>query len=71
MKSNSKQPLVNLLSLCGQIAEHKSDKMQEHGGDENGILDALTPDEQAQLNELLEKLRQAWLKDHAAHHRKA
>ena len=71
MKSNRKQPLVNLLSLCGQIAEHKSEKMQEHGGDENGILAALTPDEQAQLNELLEKLRQAWLKDHAAHHRKA
>ena len=27
MKSNSKHSLVNLLSLCGQIAEHKSEKI--------------------------------------------
>lgn len=70
MKSNSKHPLVNLLSLCGQIAEHKSEKTQEHGGDENTILAALNDDQQAQLKELLETLRQAWLKDHAEHHRK-
>lgn len=70
MKSNSKHPLVNLLSLCGQIAEHKSEKTLEHGGDENTILAALTDEQQAQLKELLETLRQAWLKDHAEHHRK-
>lgn len=70
MKSNSKHPLVNLLSLCGQIAEHKSEKMLEHGGDENAILAALSDEQQAQLREILETLRQAWLKDHAEHHRK-
>ncbi|MDO5298256.1 MAG: hypothetical protein Q4F18_02430 [Clostridia bacterium] len=70
MKSNSKHPLVNLLSLCGQIAEHKSEKTQEHGGDESRILAALNDDQQTQLKELLETLRQAWLKDHAEHHRK-
>lgn len=70
MKSNSKHPLVNLLSLCGQIAEHKSEKTQEHGGDEAGILAALNAEQQEQLRELLETLRQAWLKDHAEHHRR-
>lgn len=70
MKSNSKHPLVNLFSLCGQIAEHKSEKTQQHGGDENAILSALSDGQQAQLQQLLETLRQAWLKDHAQHHRK-
>ncbi len=28
MKSVSKQELVKLLSICGQVAEHKSGKMQ-------------------------------------------
>ena len=70
MKSNSKNSLVNLLSLCGQIAEHKSEKMQEHGGDEHEILSALTAQQQDQLRALLETLRQAWLRDHAEHHRK-
>lgn len=70
MKSGSKQPLVNLLSLCGQIAEHKSEKIQEHGGDENNIVASLTTEQQAQLQALLETLRQAWLKDHAEHHKK-
>ncbi|MDO4357921.1 MAG: hypothetical protein Q4E13_15580, partial [Clostridia bacterium] len=63
-------PLVNLLSLCGQIAEHKSEKMQEHGGDESAILSALSEEQQSQLQAILETLRQAWLKDHAAHHKK-
>ena len=71
MKSNSKQPLVNLLSLCGQIAEHKSEKTQEHGGDENAIVAALTPEQQQQLTELLDTLRKSWLQDHAEHHKKA
>ena len=70
MKSNSKHPLVNLLSLCGQIAEHKSEKTQEHGGDESTIVSALTPEQQQELQGLLETLRQAWIKDHAAHHRR-
>lgn len=29
MKSNSKNELVKLISICGQVAEHKSEKMQE------------------------------------------
>ena len=29
MKSNSQNELVKLISLCGQVAEHKSEKMQE------------------------------------------
>ena len=70
MKSNSKQSLVNLLSLCGQIAEHKSEKIQAHGGDERAILSALTDSQQEELQQLLETLRQAWLQDHAAHHKK-
>ena len=69
MKSNSKNPLVNLLSLCGQIAEHKSEKVREHGGDESAILAALSPQQQDSLQRTLETLRQAWLQDHAAHHR--
>ena len=44
--------------------------MQEHGGDENEILSALTAQQQDQLRALLETLRQAWLRDHAEHHRK-
>lgn len=69
MKSNSKQPLVKLLSICGQVAEHKSEKVQQHGGDENLILSALSEEEQHQLQTLLETLQKAWLKDHAEHHR--
>lgn len=70
MKSNSKHELVKLLSICGQVAEHKSEKAQEHGKEESGILAALTVEEQKQLQELLTKLQEQWLKDHAAHHRR-
>lgn len=70
MKSNSKHPLVNLLSLCGQIAEHKSEKTQAHGGDEGVILSALTEAQQEELRQLLETLHQAWLRDHAERHGK-
>lgn len=70
MKSNSKHELVRLISICGQVAEHKSEKAQEHGKAEDGILSALTMDEQKQLQVLLTKLQDQWLKDHAAHHKK-
>ena len=46
MKSVSKNELVKLLSICGQVAEHKSEKMQERGRDEKEILSALSSDEQ-------------------------
>lgn len=70
MKSNSKNKLVNKLSLCGQVAEHKSEKIREHGGDEEGILRALTEEEKAQLDAILTKLQTAWIEDHRANHPK-
>ena len=70
MKSGSKNELVRKLSICGQVAEHKSEKMQLHGGDEAGILAVLTDDERAQLDAILGKLQAAWLEDHKAHHGK-
>ena len=69
MKSNSKDELVKLLSICGQVAEHKSEKMQENGKDETMILAALTDSEKEQLRGILEKLQKQWLSDHAAHHK--
>ena len=69
MKSESRHPLIRQLSICGQVAEHKSEKVREHGGDEATILSALDADQQAQLTSLLEILQGAWLKDHAQHHR--
>lgn len=70
MKSNSKNELVKLISICGQVAEHKSEKMQEFGKDEAMILAALSEDEQEQLKNLLGKLQKQWLSDHAAHHKR-
>lgn len=69
MKSNSKNELVRMLSVCGQVAEHKSEKMQENGKDEALILSALSLEEQKQLKGLLEKLQTQWLSDHAAFHK--
>ena len=69
MKSESRHPLIRQLSICGQVAEHKSEKMREHGGDEAAILSALNAEQQVQLASLLEILQGAWLKDHAQHHR--
>ena len=68
MKSVSKNELVKLISICGQVAEHKSEKMQQFGKDENEILAALSEEEREQLKTLLQKLQTQWLKDHAAHH---
>lgn len=70
MKSNSKHELVKLISICGQVAEHKSEKAQEHGKEEEAILSALTMEEQKQLQGLLTKLQEQWIKDHAAHHKR-
>lgn len=71
MKSNSKDKLVKQLSICGQVAEHKSGKLQEHGESEDVILSALTDEEKASLEAILGKLQKAWLEDHKAHHAKA
>ena len=70
MKSNSLDPIVKQLSLCGQIAEHKAQMLREHGGEEASVLDALTAEQQNQLAALLTILQKCWLEDHAAHHQK-
>lgn len=68
MKSISKNELVRKISICGQVAEHKSEKVQERGLDEALILSPLTDGERAQLDALLTKLQTAWLEDHKRHH---
>ncbi|HIX81535.1 MAG TPA: hypothetical protein H9980_06145 [Candidatus Erysipelatoclostridium merdavium] len=70
MKSVSKNELVKLLSICGQVAKHKSGKLQEHEKDESLILSALSKEKQDQLKSLLEKLQKQWLEDHKKHHQK-
>lgn len=70
MKSDSKNPLVREISICGQIVEHKSERIRAAGGDESSILSALTAEEQELLNTLLSKLKKQWLADHAEHHGK-
>ena len=57
MKSNSKNELLRVLSICGQVAEHKSEKMQENGRDEDEILAAISADEQETLKAILLKLQ--------------
>ena len=69
MKSNSKHPLVKQLSICGQVAEHKSERITENGGKEEVILKALNEEQRKQLSELLDILQKDWLQDHAEHHR--
>ena len=68
MKSSSKNELVRKLSICGQVAEHKSEKAQEHGAPEDDILAVLSEEEKVQLDVILTKLQTAWLEDHKAHH---
>ena len=68
MKSESKHPLIHQLSICGQVAEHKSEMIRTHLGDEAQILSALNEEQQSQLQSLLDILQSAWLKDHAEHH---
>lgn len=70
MQSNSKNDLVKLLSICGQVAEHKSQKILEHGGQEDSILEALSAEEREQLKDLLTKLQSNWLAGHKEHHQK-
>ena len=53
------------------MAEHKSEKIQENGGDEEVILKALSEEQRGQFAELLDILQKDWLQDHAAHHRKS
>ena len=64
MKSNCKNELVKLISLCGQIAEHKSEKMQQHNIDDTELISELSIEEQKELENLLNKLRNKWFEDH-------
>ena len=68
MKSVSKNELVKKLSICGQVAEHKSEKMQENGVDEEAIMSVLSEEEKNTLDAILTKLQGAWLEGHKAHH---
>ena len=61
MKSNSKNELVKLMSICGQVAELKSEKTEEKKVDESMILAGLSLEEQEQLKTLLNKLQSHWL----------
>ena len=70
MRSNSLNPLIKQLSVCGQIAEHKAQMLREHGGEEAAVLDPLAAEQQNQLMALLTILQKHWLVDHAAHHQK-
>lgn len=62
LRSNNK--LIRLLIRNGQIAEHKTQKMQEHQIDEDLLVQTLTKKEQVELMGLLTKLRDDWIKDH-------
>lgn len=65
--SSSKNELVRRLYLCGQVAEHKSRMVTEHGDDENRIFDILSEEEKSTLSDILCRLQDKWRKDHAAH----
>ena len=68
MTSVCRDELAKKLSICGQVAEHKSSKMQEHGVDDSEILSALSEEEKQQLDQILTKLQKAFIEDHKAHH---
>ena len=64
----SENELVRLLTKCGKVAEHKSEKMRQHGKDESAMFQCLTEEEQTVLKELLSKLQTTWKEDHRKHH---
>ena len=64
MKSICKNELVKLISICGQIAEHKGEKMAAHNIDDCELLASLSGEEQQELERLLNKLKTNWFEDH-------
>lgn len=64
IKTNSKNKLIKLLSICGQIAEHQSEKMRENNVDEARLLAVINEDEQKTLEEILTKLQTKWIEKH-------
>lgn len=67
-KTESDTPLVRLLGRCGHAASHKSERMRAHGKDDFEMFHPLSPEEQAQLQNLLTKLDAAWQEEHSKHH---
>lgn len=63
MKTVSKNQLLQLIAMSGQIVEHKCEKMQEHGMDETQLLKALEENEKEELTRLLKKLQTQWFAD--------
>ncbi len=63
MKTVSKNQLLQLLSISGQIVEHKCEKMQERGMDETQLLKVLEEEEKEELTRLLQKLQKQWFAD--------
>ncbi len=66
--ADSENPLVRLLVACGRVAEHRSEKMQEHGADEAQMFACLTEAERETLGSLLGKLESAWREEHQRYH---
>ncbi|MGN0535249.1 MAG: hypothetical protein ACI4IR_04520 [Eubacterium sp.] len=64
----SDNELVKLLTTCGMIANHRSEKMLEHNIDESVMFEVLTDNEQEILKNLLTKLNNKWEEDHKKHH---
>ena len=64
MKSICKNELVKLISVCGQIAEHKGEKMAAHNIDDSELLMSLSTEECIELERLLNKLKTNWFEDH-------
>ena len=50
MKLEILDPLVKKLSVCRQIAEHKSEMLRIRGGDKANVFKALTNDERTKLD---------------------
>lgn len=64
----SENELVRLLTKCGKIAEHRSEKIREHGRDESVMFQCLAEEERSQLQAILSKLQTTWKDEHAKHH---
>lgn len=64
----SADPLVTLLYECGQITGHKIQKLRQHGVEEKNLYRCLTDTEAAQLQSLLQRLKDGWEEEHRQRH---
>ena len=58
LKSGILDPLVRKLSVCRQIAEHKSEMLRIRGGDKANVFKALTDGERTKLDYSREFIKQ-------------